>query len=157
MVRRISLSASILGVAFLVFAGLPLQAGGKSDTKVKVTASATKPNAAGKQTVTVTLVPDNGWHAYPNPVGNDLLSANKTVVSVFVKGKATTAKIEYPAGTLKKDKDIGEYRIYDEKTQIKAVVQRDPGDATPLEVNVSFFACDEKNCLPGASVKLTVP
>ena len=61
MARHISLAASILGVAFLVFAGLPLQAGGKSDTKVKVTASATKPNAAGKQTVTVTLVPDNGW------------------------------------------------------------------------------------------------
>jgi DsbC/DsbD-like thiol-disulfide interchange protein len=157
MARRITLAAAILGLGLFAFAVRVEGQGNKSDSKVKITASASKPNAAGKQTVTVTLVHDKGWHTYANPVGNDDLASTKTVVTVSAKGKALAAKVDYPAGTLKKDKDVGDYKIYDDKTEIKAAVQRDPGDSSALEVNVTIFACDEKNCLPGATVKVTVP
>ena len=41
----------------------------KSDSVVKATAAAAKPDADGKQTVTLTLAIDKGWHLYANPVG----------------------------------------------------------------------------------------
>jgi DsbC/DsbD-like thiol-disulfide interchange protein len=159
MARRISLAASILGVAFLVLAELPIQAGGKSDSEVKITASATKPDANGKQTITVTLAPNKGWHTYANPVENGQFANLKTVVALIANGKPLPAKIAYPQGKLTKDKIVGDYKVYDEKTEIKAAVQRDRGDAGPLEVNVTIFACHDTNgvCLPAATVKLTVP
>ena len=50
MVGRIALSGAILVMAFLMVGVLPVQAGGKkSDSEVKVSATATKPDAAGKQ------------------------------------------------------------------------------------------------------------
>lgn len=131
--------------------------GKKSDSVVKVTATATKPDDDGKQVVTVTLAHDSGWHTYANPVGQEDLANAQTVITVSAKTKPEDVKVEYPAGKLVKDKVVGDYKVYEEKTTIKAVIKRAKGDTSPLEVSVKFQACTEKQCLVPATVKLTVP
>src|SRR6185369_34341 len=109
----------------------------KSDAVVKVSATAEKPDAAGKQVVTVTLAIDDGWYTYGNPVGNKDMESSETTIEVSGKGKPKVLKVEYPKGTTKKDRlldmDI-EYLIYEGKVTIKATVQRGADDTEPLEV-----------------------
>jgi DsbC/DsbD-like thiol-disulfide interchange protein len=150
----------LLGAAALALAAAPSAfaqgAATKSDARVKVEAKADKPGNDGKQVVTVTLAIDKGWHTYANPVGNKDLEGVQTTVTVSAKAKPEV-KVEYPAGTLHKDAVVGDYRVYEDKVTIKAVVQRAAGDAGPLEVVVKFQACDDKRCLLPATVKVPVP
>jgi hypothetical protein len=136
---------------------ISLAGGLRSDSKVKVSSTATKPDSAGKQTVMVTLLVDKGWHLYANPVNNPNLSSNQTVVKVESKTKLTDVKILYPPGVMKQDKDIGNYMVYEGKVNIQAIIQRGPGDLSPLEINVRLHACDANHCLVGASVKNIIP
>ena len=129
----------------------------KSDSVVKVTASADKPDAEGKQSVKITLAIDKGWHAYANPVGLSDLADVQTTVAITAKTKPDAVKVTYPAGKQIKDKIVGDYNVYEDKAVIKAVVQRPKGDAGPLEVTVKLQACSDQKCLLPATVKLTVP
>jgi DsbC/DsbD-like thiol-disulfide interchange protein len=149
----------LVGVVALLALGTPgaFAQGKKSDSVVKATATATKPDGDGNQTVTVTLAHDSGWHTYANPVGQDDLAGAQTTVTINAKTKPEDVKIEYPAGKLVKDKVVGDYKVYDDKVTIKAVVKRAKGDTSPLEVSVKFQACTEKQCLVPATVKLMVP
>jgi DsbC/DsbD-like thiol-disulfide interchange protein len=128
----------------------------KSDGVVKVSATADKPDADGKQTVTIVLAHDAGWHTYANPVGLEDLASAQTSVTVSAKEKPDEVKVEYPAGKLVKDKVVGDYKVYEDKVTIKAAVKRAKGDVSPLEVTVKFQACTDKQCLLPAAVKLTV-
>jgi DsbC/DsbD-like thiol-disulfide interchange protein len=159
MARPIALSGAVLGTAFLICATLDVNAQGKkSDSEVKVTATATKPDGSGKQVITVTLLHNQGWHTYANPVGNPDFASNETVVKVFAKGKPIDAKVEYPIGKVIKDKVVGDYKVYENKIDIKAAIQRSPGDNSPLEVSVRIIACHEKGvCLLPATPKVAVP
>jgi len=132
------------------------QAGTKSDREVKVTATADKPGDDGKQTVTVTLQINKGWHVYANPVGNDDFATAATTVTVMAKEKPEDVKIDYPAGKLLKDKVVGDYKVYEDKVEIKAVVKRAKGDTSPLEVSVKIQACNDKTCLLPATVKVPI-
>jgi DsbC/DsbD-like thiol-disulfide interchange protein len=129
----------------------------KSDTVVKADAKADKIAADGIQVVTVTLTIEKPWHLYANPVGNEDLVENQVVVTVSSKNKLEDVKIEYPAGTLTKDKSIGDYKIYEGEVKIKATVRRAKGDTEPLDVAVKVQACTNKTCLPGATLKLSAP
>ncbi|MCI0379128.1 MAG: protein-disulfide reductase DsbD N-terminal domain-containing protein [Gemmataceae bacterium] len=142
----------------LAFTAFQADAGGKkSDAEVKVTAKGAKPDAGGKQVVTITMIHNKGWHSYANPVGNEDFENAQTEVKITAKTKPEKIKIEYPEGKLHKDKIVGDYKIYEDKVEIKAVVQRAAGDASPLEVSVRFMACHEKGvCLLPATVKLKV-
>ena len=138
----------------------PAEAGGKlekSDSKVKATATATKPGADGKQTVTITLDVTKGWHLYANPVNhnNDFLNGNKTVVKISAKEKVNV-NVKYPAGKTKVD-DKEKYDVYTGVVKIQADVVRTMGDSSPLEINITVSACDDKVCLDKGTVKLTVP
>src|SRR5262249_15018127 len=128
----------------------------KSEAVVKATATADKPDADGKQTVTINLDIDKNWHLYANPVGNDELTSVQTVVTVGSKVKPEDVKIDYPPGKLHKDKD-GSYNIYEGKVAIKAHVKRAKGDSGPLEVNIKLQACDDRSCLFPSTVKVVVP
>jgi thiol:disulfide interchange protein len=128
----------------------------KSDSVVKVTASATKPDAEGNQVVTLNLDIEKPYHVYANPVGNMDLEDTATTVTV-PKEKAETVKIDYPEGKLEKDATLGDYKIYEDKVTIKARVRRAKGDTGPLEVSVKLQACSNKGCLLPATVKVTVP
>src|SRR5262245_49240700 len=70
----------------------------KSDSEVKITASATKPDGDGKQMITITMIHNKDWHTYANPVGNEDLASNQTKVTITAKQKPTSVKIDYPPG-----------------------------------------------------------
>jgi uncharacterized protein YyaL (SSP411 family) len=129
----------------------------RSEAVVKVTATADKPSADGKQTVTVTLAIDKDWHTYANPVGNSDLESARTTVTVDGKAKPRGVKVEYPKGKKVKDPLVGDYQVYEGNIEIKAVVERAAGDTGPLDVTVKLQACNDKMCLPPATVKLTAP
>lgn len=150
--------AAIVGVGTFVFLG-GLQAGGvRSDSKVKVSASTTNPDEDGKQVVTITMIHDKGWHTYANPIENENLTANQTMVSITAKEKPISAKITYPPGILFTDKDTGDkYKIYEDKVNITVDVQRGKGAPGPLEVNVRFCACNASSCLLPATKKIMLP
>jgi uncharacterized protein len=153
---RTSLLAA--GAVFAFAASAIAQAGGakKSDSVVKTTAEATKPDAEGKQAVTVTMVIEPGWHIYANPVGSDDLAAVQTKISVDAKMKLDEAKVQYPPGKQIEDKIIGNYKIYEDKVEIKVTVKRKAGDLSALEVTAKFQACTDKQCLLPANVKIKV-
>jgi thiol:disulfide interchange protein len=148
-------TGAILTAALL----LPARAvGQKSDSEVKVALDAGKPDPSGKQTITLELQINPGWHIYANPVGNEDLAAAQTIVKVAGKNKPASVNVTYPKGKLKEDKLAGDYVVYEGKVEIKAVVQRAAGDAEPIEVSVRFQACSEKGvCLFPYTFKKSVP
>jgi DsbC/DsbD-like thiol-disulfide interchange protein len=128
-----------------------------SDSKVKTTATATKIDDAGKQTVTITLNVAKGWHLYANPVNHnkEFLDGNKTIVKIGAKSKVKFT-VRYPEGkTISKDGD--KYDVYVGTVKIEADVVRAKGDTAPLEVAVTLSACDDNVCLKESTVKLMVP
>ena len=129
--------------------------GEKSDSKVKITAKANKPNADGKQTVTITLEIEKGWHTYANPPGPADFAGIPTKVTISAEKEPKKVTITYPKGTLVKDAKQGDYRVYEGKVTIKATVQRAKGDTSDLKVKVKIQACNENSCLFPATV--TVP
>ncbi len=149
----------------VLFASLALLAAGtfalaravKSDAMVKVTATATKPDADGKQEVAINLDVAKPWHLYANPVGNEGLEDSQVLVTISAKEKPEAVKVEYPEGKLVKDAAAGDYRIYEGKVAIKAQVRRARGDTSPLDVSVRVQTCTEMKCLPRATVQVTVP
>jgi uncharacterized protein len=128
----------------------------RSDSVVKVKATAEKPTADGKQAVTVTLTIDKGWHVYANPVGPEDLVAAQTTVAVS-KTKPEDVQVEYPKGTEVEDNVVGKYRMYEGTVTIKATVRRGKEETGPLEVAVKFQACTKQQCLLPATVKVRVP
>jgi hypothetical protein len=147
-------AVGLLALALLAVPGTARAQGKRSDSVVKVTATADKPGADGKQTVTVTLTVDPKWHVYANPVGLDDLSSAQTTVTLSAKDKLAKVKVDYPAGKLVKDKVAGDYKIYEGKAVIKATVHRARGDTSPLEVAVKLQACNSKTCLLPATIKV---
>jgi len=152
---RLVFFTALAGVWIAVPEVIQAQGATKSDREVKVTATADKPGDDGKQTVTVTLQINKGWHVYANPVGNDDYAANATIVTVVAKEKPEDVKVNYPAGKLLKIDD-DKFNVYEDKVEIKAVVKRAKGDTSPLEVMVTINACTDKKCLPTATVKVPV-
>jgi uncharacterized protein len=135
---------------------LPVQAGEKSDAKVKATAKASKLGADGKQTVTITIDIDKDWYIYANPVKSEDFEDNKTRVTIKAKEKVD-ANVLYPAG---KEKAYGKIKmnIYEKSVVIEALVKRSPGDTSPLQVSIDVNSCSQKGvCLLPGTVKLTVP
>jgi DsbC/DsbD-like thiol-disulfide interchange protein len=128
----------------------------KSGDVVKATYEATKADADGNLTITLTLKIDKTYHLYANPVGNDDLADAATVVTVEGKEKPESVKIEYPAGEVVKDKTLGDYKVYEDKVTIKAQVRRAKGDTEPLTVSIKLQACTSSMCLVPDTIKLTV-
>ena len=138
-----------------LFAGPALAAPLKSDSVVKATAVAGQPDADGKQTVTLTLAIDKGWHLYANPVGSEDLASVQTNVKVKAAGELQNVKVDYPPGKKVKDAAFGDYMIYEDKAVITVSVTRARGDDSPLDLTVKVQACNDNTCLLPAEVKLT--
>jgi hypothetical protein len=154
--RVVGLLALTLLTILVADAGPALGQAKKSESVVKATATADKPDTDGKQTVTITLDIEKPWHLYANPVGNEDLASVQTVVTVSSKVKPESVKVDYPAGKQHTDKD-GKYNVYEGKVTIKAQVKRAKGDSGPLEVNIKLQACDNRSCLFPSTVKVPVP
>jgi DsbC/DsbD-like thiol-disulfide interchange protein len=159
--RLLTAAALLLGALALTLGpvGTPQADAGKKKSYTKVTAKATKPDADGRQKVTITLEIEKPWHAYANPVGNEDLDPAKTEVKIASKGgKLEEVKLKYPRGKEEKDKVVGNYWIYEDKVTITGLVRRAKGDTGPLEVTVKYMTCNSvtKICLPPEEKKLTV-
>jgi thiol:disulfide interchange protein len=154
--QTISLATLAAGLCLALGAGAVAQ-GKRSDNVVKAKATASKLGDDGKQVVTITLEIDPKYHLYANPVGLEDFKDNETTVSVTGKNKPESVKVDYPAGETKKDKTVGDYKIYKKSVTIKATVQRAKGDTGPLDVTIKVQACDEKACLMPGKIKLSVP
>lgn len=131
-----------------------VSAGGirRSDSVVKVKTEV-KPAEGGKATVVVRLDIQPGWHLYANPVGHEDFESGRVVLKVA----GADAKITYPTGKEIDDPKIGKYKIYEKAVEILATVDRVPTSANPLEMTLRLQSCDDRNCLPPATVKLTAP
>jgi hypothetical protein len=129
-----------------------------SASVVKATATADKPDEAGKQTVTITItMTDKSYHLYANPVGNKDFDTAATVVDLSAEKMPKSVKITYPAGELEKDDVVGNYMIYKDKVEIKAVVVRAKDDTGPLKAKIKLQACSNKlGCLLPATVEVEV-
>jgi DsbC/DsbD-like thiol-disulfide interchange protein len=141
---------TLVGLTALALA----QGAKKSESVVRAKVSAGKPDAEGKQVLTVTLIMDKDWHTYANPVPKDF-PGEPTVVLVS-KLKPEDVSIEYPKGRMVKDSTVGDYFVYDDTVDIKVTVKR-PKDAGALELQVKVQACSDKQCLLPSALKLNVP
>ncbi len=155
---RLAAVAALVGAAVLLIGfGPSAGAGDKKKSFVKVTATATRPDAAGRQQVTITMAIDKPWYAYANPVGLEDLENAQTAVKIASRAKLEEVKVEYPPGKPKIDGPT-KYNIYEDKVTIKANVRRAKGDTGPLAVTVKYMTCSPKGfCLPPETVKLQVP
>jgi DsbC/DsbD-like thiol-disulfide interchange protein len=154
---RLVLAALFL-FATLAVVSTSTAGGRKSDSEVKIKATATPLDASGKQEVVLTLDVNKGWHLYANPVGNEDFESARTQVKIESKSAPATVKIDYPKGNVHDVKMIGKMNVYQGKVEIRASVQRAQGDQSPLDVSVKFMACGDENgqCLLPANVKLQV-
>lgn len=135
---------------------LNVDAGEKSDSKVKVTAKAEKVGADGMQKVKVTIAIDKSWYIYANPVKSEDFEENATRIT-FLKGKdKLKATVDYPVG---KTKELGKIRfnIYEGTVTIDAVVKRAMGDTGPMTVAVDVNSCSGGTCLAPGTVRVMVP
>jgi DsbC/DsbD-like thiol-disulfide interchange protein len=119
---------------------------------VRASVKADKPDSEGKQTATITLVIEKGWHLYANPVGTDLLKSVQTTVKFI--GKVSDVKIDYPAGRVQRVPGVGGFRVYEGKVAIKATVRRAKGDASPLQLSVRIQAADSRRNLFPSTLNL---
>lgn len=156
MLRGVRLAFAVtLVVALAATSNLTAQAK-KSDSVVKVTATATPPDGNGVQTVTIALDHEKGWHTYANPVGNKDLDGTQTTVKLTAKGAVEVVKESYAKGKLEEDKIVGDYYVYEDKVVLTFQVKRAAGDASPLEAALSFQSCNGKSCLLPAAIKVQV-
>ena len=143
-------------------AGNPGGKGLRSDSVVKVAASASKPDDKGREIVTVTFDIDKPWHIYANPVGQETLEGAQTEITIAGAGKPKLLKVEFPMGRKIEDKLVGDYSVYEGKVEVKVIVERAPGDKAPLELTAKFVACEESKegkvgrCLLPAKVMVKV-
>ena len=160
MTRNQLLGSLLAGFAITAIALTSDAAGGnKSDSKVKAVATASKIDAGGNQTVTITLAIDKGWHIYANPVNHkqEFLNPAKTrITSIKAKSEISDVAVKYPPGTPYIDKDTKDmYDIYAGTVKIEAKLKRASGDASPIDIVIDVQACSGDVCLmPGkVSVK----
>lgn len=126
---------------------------------LKVSATATRPDAQGRQTVTVHFAIDPGWYIYANPVGtsNELFKNLPTLIRIRAASQPGV-RVLYPAGVEHKDKNFGTYLIYQGKLSIQALVQRAAGDTSALTVDVKANTCHvEGKCVATKQALFTLP
>jgi DsbC/DsbD-like thiol-disulfide interchange protein len=129
----------------------PEAAAKRSDAVVQVQAVAEPVGADARQSVEVSLEVEEGWHIYANPAGLEGLVA--TTVTVAAGRELMVERLEYPPGKVSADG----YKYYEGKVAVPVTVRRAAGDTSPLRVSVKFQACNDRLCLPPATVTLTVP
>jgi thiol:disulfide interchange protein len=149
----------LLAVAALV--GLPVHAHAqvtKSDSVVKIEVDPGKIEN-DKQTVTLTLSIQKGFHIYANHIGQENI-ALPTEVTISGKTTPQAVKISYPPGKLEQNEFVGDHYIYERKAVIAADVRRAKGDTGPLKAAIRVQACSEGQdgkCLLPATVEVNIP
>ena len=135
---------------------LHVEAGDKSDSKVKVTAKSDKVGADGKQKVSITIAVEKEWYIYANPVKSEDFEENATRVSFSTAKEKLKSKVNYPVG---KTKELGKIRfnVYEGTVTFDAVVDRKMGDTSPLTMAIEVNSCSGGTCLAPGTVRVQVP
>lgn len=154
--RTIAALAGVVALGIVLVGGSHAGETG-SASRVKVSSGAAKPDASGKQVITITMIIDKGWHIYANPARNSIVASVQTEVKVLGRNPADV-KIAYPPGKSHTDKQVPDqkYMVYEDRVDIPLQVQRTPNDG-PVEVTLHFVACDDRKCLSPATVKMMFP
>jgi Disulphide bond corrector protein DsbC len=134
----------------------------KSDSHVKVTAKAGKPDAQGRVEVSVTLDIDKDCSVYANPAGGpakEPLPPTAVTVKKGEEAKVKDLKVDYPKGMERNDPLLGKYSVYEGKVEIKAAFTLAEGEKGPVTLRVDFLASNDKKrvCYMAAPVDLQVP
>lgn len=124
---------------------------------VRVQPAATGVDADGFQRVRLALEIAPDWHLFANPVNNETLAGNATVVKFRSGDKEVEAQVAYPAGADASDPALGAYKVYQGQVTIMATVKRGSGEA--LTAHIAVQACNDKkqSCLPPATLVVPVP
>ena len=125
----------------------------KSESVVRAKVAAAKPDADGKQVLTVTLIMDKDWHTYANPVPKDF--PGEPTLLLVSRAKAEDVTVDTPKGD-RQATPPSATTVYDDTVDIKVTVKR-AKDAGPLELQVKVQACSDKQCLLPSTLKLNVP
>jgi len=152
-----SMTALFFSVGFGLMVVLTPMASGddtKNEAGIKATLKAKDAKADGTQEVTITLEIPSPYHLYANPVGHEDLESVQTKVTVTGKSKPKDVKVEYPKGKLVIDALVGNHSVYEGKVVIPLKLVR--ADKEELTVQIKYQACDDKKCLPPATMKLTL-
>jgi uncharacterized protein YyaL (SSP411 family) len=128
----------------------------KSESVVKIEASASKPDGDNKQTVTIAIKIEKPWHLYANPVPAEFPGIPITV-TIQAQDKSLDSKVDYPQGKLVHDATLGDYHVYEDQVKLQASIKRAKDDTSPLSVTVKIQACSDKQCLLPSTVKVKVP
>src|SRR4051812_16098503 len=131
MPRSFSVSLVLAGLLVPALAGPAAAQAKKSESVVRAKVAPSKPDADGKQVVTITLTMDKNWHTYANSVPADFPGL-PTTVTIDGKTKPEDVKVDYPKGKLVKDNFVGDHYVYDDAVDIKVTIQRAKGDTGPL-------------------------
>lgn len=126
------------------------------DRVVKAHASAGRADVNGKQTVTVRLTIEKGWHIFANPVESDFYREAETKLTMTSQGKISDIHVVYPPGKTLQD-DSGSFKAYEDEVTITANLRRASGNG-PLELSIRLQACsaEKKRCILG-TIRMTVP
>jgi len=149
--QKVILLGALCALVGILLTGSSGMAGEKqSSDRVKVYTTAGKIDAAGKQVVTV----DKNWHIYANPVKDEEFEPIQTKIEVKAGVKLAKVDIMYPAGKVYVDQRFPKIRpmVYEGKIEIPVIVQRAGGDVSPLDLDITFSACDANNCLLPSTV-----
>lgn len=157
MIRKVLACGLAMSLGVLAMVHLLAQEN-KPPQPVQVTATVSKPNAEGRQILTVKLAIEKGWHIYANPPG--AAGPIPTTLQVSASVPLRDLQIEYPPGKAKTQ--AGEtFRVYEEQAEIRVVVQRGlvngQLDNSPLTVTIRYQACNDQICLPPRTLKVQVP
>lgn len=126
---------------------------------VKVSAHRKKPEADGKQVVTLKMQIAKGCYIFANPVEREELNGGQTVV--VVDGiESNRVEIRYPAGRRIKNAEIGSYSIYEGDVEIPVILQRGAEDSEAIQIRVRFQAMHASGagpCYHPKTVKFRLP
>lgn len=128
-----------------------------SKSEASFTAKATAIDADDRQKVTIIMHINEGWHAYANPTGSDMLNSSATTLTVAGSKKLKEVTIEYPVGKAVSNQVAGNHFIYEGDIEITALVRREKGDVRPLKISVQYMTCNESRCNRPATVEFNVP
>ena len=111
----------------------------KPPQPVQVSAQLGKPDAEGRQVLTVTITIEKGWHIYANPAG--ATGPIPTTIRVETATPLREVQVAYPPGKAKTQ--AGEtFRVYENTVVIPVRIQRTvvngQPDTSPLTVTIRY-------------------
>ncbi len=139
-------------------AWIPMPSRGQDDNyPVRAEFKAAPVDARGRQTITVVLTMKSGWQVYGNPIGSKDLAAGEIKLTVKNRTKASQVTVIYPPGEVVKDAVIGDYRVFNDKATLQAIVERRAGNQEPLEVDLFVHPCNHRVCIQPKHFHWTQP